>query len=201
MAVLPIRWQAEHILHLMASAQGQRTQLVLAQDAMANPWQFMGERQMNYIKQKALVLLNEVLEKRGLERRQHIDLLMPTEEALCRAVELLEQEKAMHAERLLAMDARTTKAETQREAAEQELANFRQEVSDAVQSWVDGGIDRPAYLWFRKNLEQFIIPKPKPDPLVEAFDAVCPGIDRTMVKAIRAVLDAAGFEIKEKNDG
>ena len=28
---------------------------------------------------------------------------------------------------------------------------FRQEVSDAVQTWVDGGIDRPAWIWFRKN--------------------------------------------------
>lgn len=75
---------------------------------------------------------------------------------------------------------------------------FRQEVSDAVEQadLLDIYGKAGAYL----ILQRFIIPKPKPDQLVEAFDAVWPGIDRTMVKAIRAALEARGLEIREKND-
>ncbi len=78
---------------------------------------------------------------------------------------------------------------------------FKQEVSDAVQSWVDGGIDRPAYLWFRKKLEQFIIPKPKPDPLVKAMKDLSWDEETAAeewANDIRAALDALGFEIREK---
>jgi hypothetical protein len=81
------------------------------------------------------------------------------------------------------------------EATEQELSDFRQEVSDALLEYYGGYHNASG-----EPLERFIIPAPKPDPLVEAFDAVWPGIDRTMVKAIRAALDARGLEIREKND-
>jgi hypothetical protein len=67
---------------------------------------------------------------------------------------------------------------------------FRQEVSDALVIYSPENRN-PA-------LGRFIIAKP--DPLVEVFDAVWPGIDRTMVNAIRAALDARGLEIREKND-
>ena len=80
---------------------------------------------------------------------------------------------------------------------------FRQEVSDAVQSWVDGGIDRSAYLWFRKNLEQFIIPAPKPDPLVDVLLEMDLSSDieegQHDAKWLRIKLDKLGFEIKEKS--
>lgn len=80
-------------------------------------------------------------------------------------------------------------------AAIEQHEAFRQEVSDAVSAWhFNPGT------WNVGKLMAFIIPKPKPDPLVEAFDAVWPGIDRTMVKAIRAALEARGLEIREKND-
>ena len=99
----------------------------------------------------------------------------------------------------------------QHEVTKQEFDAFKQKVSDAVQSWVDGGIDRSAYLWFRKNLEQFIIPAPKPDPLVQAMEEVDIGayaeikveyadsLRVDLVDRIRAALDALGFEIKEKS--
>ena len=89
---------------------------------------------------------------------------------------------------------------------------FRQEVSDALQSWVEGGIDRPAYLWFRKNLEQFIIAKHKPDPLVDAMNDIGIGVYENikteyadtlradLVRRFRDALEARGFEIREKND-
>lgn len=153
-------------------------------------------------KEKALALVNEVLEKRGLERQQYIDRLMPTEEALCRAVELLEQEKVTHAERLMAMHSIVADAETQHEATKKEFADFQQKVSDALQTWVEGGIDRPAYLWFRKKLEQFIIAKPDPlvDVLLELELSSDPEEGQHDAKWIRHKLNAAGFEIRKKND-
>ena len=75
---------------------------------------------------------------------------------------------------------------------------FKQEVSDAVQSWVDGGIDRSAYLWFRKKLEQFIIPKPKPKPdeLVEVWGDL---FEKSYnLDQFCAALEARGLEIREK---
>ena len=149
------------------------------------------------IKFNAKALMDEVLEKRGLERRQYIDLLMPTEEALCHAVELLEQEKVMHAERLLAMDARTTTAETQHEATKQELSDFRQEVSKIVSAYVRGSAHDAECEW--ENLKGLIISAPKLDPLEDALDDM--GLSPHYAEEIRAALDALGFEIREKNDG
>jgi hypothetical protein len=78
---------------------------------------------------------------------------------------------------------------------------FKQEVSDAVQSWVDGGIDRPAYLWFRKKLGKFIIPKPKPDPLLDIVEWLSGEWEpEEYVKEIRDALEARGFEIREKKN-
>lgn len=70
---------------------------------------------------------------------------------------------------------------------------FRQEVSDTIQAMLakDGAI-------IRNYLDRFIIPAPKPDPLVEAM-ADC-GVDRfeSWADQLRAALDARGFEIREK---
>lgn len=78
-------------------------------------------------------------------------------------------------------------------AAKQELSDFKQEVSDAVEDYI---MNRPT------SLEQFIIPKPKPDPLVDAAKIM--GYFNTAANAwaedVYAVLDALGFEIREKND-
>jgi hypothetical protein len=69
---------------------------------------------------------------------------------------------------------------------------FRQEVSDAMEEYCE--------LWaphFPPVLNQFIIPKYKPDPLVEVmktFGSVSNAED------FRAALDALGFEIRSKND-
>ena len=67
---------------------------------------------------------------------------------------------------------------------------FRQEVSDVV-----GDYFHP--LDFPSVFQHFIIPKPKPDPLVEAMKeiGVIPLADN-----LRAALDALGFEIREKKD-
>lgn len=72
---------------------------------------------------------------------------------------------------------------------------FRQEVSDAIVS---------EYLYAEyapERLQAFIIPTVEPDPLVAALEGVTfDHYPLNDAKTIRAVLDAAGFEIKEKND-
>jgi hypothetical protein len=100
------------------------------------------------------------------------------------------KQKAADTEQQLidAMQSGIARAEAQHEA-------FRQEVSDAVEAYLN-----PNNRIYSRTLHKFIIPAPKPDPLVEAFDAVWPGIDRTMVKAIRAALEARGLEIRSKSD-
>ena len=72
-----------------------------------------------------------------------------------------------------------------RRAIEQHEA-FRQEVSDAVENVTQ----RQGKL---QSLLRFIIAKP--DPLVEAFDVVWPGIDKVMVEALRAAIEKRGGKI------
>ena len=86
------------------------------------------------------------------------------------------------------------------EATEQKLHDFRQEVSDAVEAYLN-----PNNRIYSHTLNQFIIPAPKPDPLIEVLRSVG-GDDRDYcdydiyVKEIRAALEARGLEIREKND-
>ena len=73
---------------------------------------------------------------------------------------------------------------------------FKQEVSDAVEQadLLDIYGKAGAYL----ILQRFIIPKPKPDPLVEVLKEVTWYDDEITVKEIRAALEARGLEIREK---
>ena len=73
---------------------------------------------------------------------------------------------------------------------------FRQKVSDAVEAV----LDRYYVLNIEDMLSQFIIPKPKPDPLVEVVKGVTWYDDEITVKEIRAALEARGLEIRSKND-
>ena len=128
---------------------------------------------MNDIEQKALALVNEVARELGWGETKEIFAAGYTRnEALFRAIE-------------------------QREAAKQELADFKQKVSDAAEVYEEMGCPMA---W--EGFEQFIIPKPKPDPLVDAAKMM--GYFNTAANAwaedVRAALDALGFEIREKND-
>ena len=69
---------------------------------------------------------------------------------------------------------------------------FRQEVSDALHVWYDGT--------YPPVLDRFIIPAPKPDPLVEALTKAGWGMPEINAKELRAALGAVGFEIREKGD-
>jgi hypothetical protein len=85
------------------------------------------------------------------------------------------------------------------EATEQELSDFRQEVSDALLEYYGGYHNASG-----EPLERFIIPKLKPDPLVEAIEKCAAQMHLTSedaAKELCAALDALGFEIREKNDG
>lgn len=131
---------------------------------------------MSDIEQKALALANEVRMERGWDAHTNFSRHNDTTcEALCRAIE-------------------------QHEA-------FRQEVSDAVGDtlfMVETHCDGEAVALVSNRLLQFIIPKPKPDPLVEALDAMKDGragpTTESYAKCLRAALDALGLEIREKND-
>lgn len=83
---------------------------------------------------------------------------------------------------------------------------FRQEVSGAVEKQAQTVWDIHCRCGTRhpisfNTLEQFII-KPKPDPLVEALHEVDTGPEwdspEDYCNKVRAALDAAGFEIREK---
>ena len=97
-----------------------------------------------------------------------------------------------------------TKKELQ--GVKQELADYKQKVSDEVEKQAQTVWDIHCRCGTRhpisfNTLSQFIIPAPKPDPLVAALEGVTfdhyPPND---AKTIRAALDKLGFEIREKND-
>jgi len=70
---------------------------------------------------------------------------------------------------------------------------FKQEVSDAVEAV------RDYYKVPMRELDDFIIPKPKPDPLVEAMTAAFgEGYEQLEADQLRAALEARGLEIREK---
>jgi hypothetical protein len=73
---------------------------------------------------------------------------------------------------------------------------YKQEVSDAVEDafGLQGG----------HTLHRFIIPKPKPDPLVEAIGEAMQKHEvyskYELTDSLRAALEARGLEIRSKND-
>jgi hypothetical protein len=75
---------------------------------------------------------------------------------------------------------------------------FKQEVSD-VMMYI-----RALYPSLPRNFNRFIIPKPKPDPLVAAVYEVDNGpawdSPEDYCNKIRAALEARGFEIRSKSD-
>jgi len=137
---------------------------------------------MTDIEAKALALVREVLAERNLSDKRAVRReVSPYTEALCRAIE-------------------------QHEATKQELADFKQEVSDEA-AFFAGDLYRQEG-W--EGFDRFIIPKPKPDPLVDlladidvgAYDSVkaeyADLLRKDLVGRLRAALEARGLEIREK---
>jgi hypothetical protein len=84
----------------------------------------------------------------------------------------------------------------------QELSDFRQDVSDVVEQALSFGDVES--LRRKGVLSRFIIPKPKPDPLVKIIGEINDGpyieTKAEYADRIRTALDALGFEIREKNN-
>ena len=122
---------------------------------------------MTNIEQKALEMISAA-------RKEHPtpDNYLIARTALCRAIE-------------------------QREAAKQELSDFKQQVSDAVSDYY-GGAEWPV----GSRFTQFIIPKSKPDPLFDVLWELGVAKDREgvvfAVRRIKETLKARGLEIREK---
>ena len=125
---------------------------------------------MTEIEQKALVLLNKVQDEQGY----------------------------VQGSRLYRRD-RNVFSEALCRAIEAHEA-FKQEVSDKVEKVIEGCA---VTSWGAAMLDPLIIPAPKPDPLVEAIEKCAAQMHLTSedaANALRAALDAAGFEIRERGD-
>lgn len=129
---------------------------------------------MSEIEQKALALVNEVAAERGeipcyeIWRNE-----LATDEALCRAIEQNEADKAAHAATV--------------EGILNSHEAFRQEVSDAVEAYNDLWRNRtPGRDEFMGHFRRFVLPKP--DPLVEDF-----GHD--LAADIRAAIEKRGGRV------
>jgi DNA-binding transcriptional ArsR family regulator len=86
------------------------------------------------------------------------------------------------------------------EATEQKLNDFKQEVSDAVSALLDRFLgDNLSQSIINGHLHQFIIPAPKPDPLVEVLLDMELSHDQEQgqhdARYLRAKLEALGLEI------
>ena len=83
------------------------------------------------------------------------------------------------------------------EAFRQEVSDVAQEATEIIEHWSG---DRAG----AKCLQDFIIPKPEPDPLVDVLLEMDLSSDleegQHDAKWLRIKLDALGFEIREKND-
>jgi hypothetical protein len=112
--------------------------------------------------------------------------------ALVNEVEREEGEKELTRRimRGLIMDEALCRAIEQHEA-------FKQEVSDAVEAYLN-----PNNRIYSHSLNRFIIPKPKPDPLVNILLDMELSSDQEQgqhdAKYLRAKLEARGLEIREK---
>jgi hypothetical protein len=161
---------------------------------------------MTEIEAKALALLNEVQDERLRRPLTHITRDASACEALCRALEQHEafkQEAADRETKLIdAMQSGIARAEAQREATEQKLHDFKQEVSDAITALLDRFLgDGLSQGVINGHLHRFIIRKP--DPLVEVIKAMrdepTPYVNSEVyANRIHKKLDALGFEIREK---
>jgi len=80
------------------------------------------------------------------------------------------------------------------EATEQKLHDFRQEVSDTVEKVIESCA---VTSWGAAMLDPLIIPKPKPDPLVDVLADIS-GASLIDADDLRAALEARGLEIREK---
>jgi hypothetical protein len=148
----------------------------------------MSDLEKEQFRQIGIGLINEYRQQRGLRPIDWLSIDTPEVSAFIRSIQLHEK----------------TKKELQ--GVKQELADFRQEVSDVVTSLCNTVLMRSDHNRMRDMLSRrFIIPAPKPDPLLAALLELELSSDLQEgehdAKWLRIKLDALGFEIREKNDG
>ena len=149
----------------------------------------MADIEKEKFRQIGIGLINEYRQQSGFGPINWLAINTPEASAFIRSIQLHEK----------------TKEELQ--GVKQEFDDFKQKVSDVLEKQardvqIQCVCHRITKVSFN-TLEQFIIPKPKPDPLINVAKML--GYYNTAAKDlagdIRATLDAAGFEIREKNDG
>jgi hypothetical protein len=119
-------------------------------------------------------LINEYRQVRGLRLVEYLEISSCEMSAFIRSIQLHEKTK-------------------------KELADFKQEVSDAVKELAEFAKDNPVRLaeYLAIRFSTLIGPKPKPDPLEKAIRNL-DWLDEYDAERIRIELDALGFEIREK---
>ena len=146
----------------------------------------MSDIETEKFRQIGINLINEYRQQRGIRLLDWLVIDTPETSAFIRCIQLHEKTKQELAD------------------CKQELADFKQKVSDAVELSIDrSGHDGLRAGHINEYLGRFIIPAPKPDPLVGVLEKmgwyIAPN-GPTDAENFRAALDALGFEIREKND-
>jgi hypothetical protein len=158
---------------------------------------------MTDIKEKALALVNTVLNERGMHPYELVNRDSYLQEALCRAIEQHEATKRERGNFAAALQAITEACNDHANTVIQlraELSDFRQEVSDIVYAHVNATNETMNDAW--EKLKTLISPKlkPKPDPLVEVMDELEWCNTELLAREFRAALDARGLEIRSKSN-
>ena len=139
-------------------------------------------------RQIGIDLINEYRVRGGFKPIDWLAVQTPEASAFIRSIQLHEK----------------TKKEL--ESVKQDFADFKKKVSDALVTYanVDGASSLDGQKAWRDLVDFIIIPKPKPDPLVEVLMEMelssDPEEGQHDAKWLRIKLDALGFEIREKND-
>ena len=141
----------------------------------------MSDIEKEKFRQIGIDLINEYRKQRGIRLLDWLVIDTPEESAFIRSIQLHEN----------------TKKELQ--DVKQELADFKQKVSDTVGDtlfMVETHCDGEAVALVSNRLLQFIIPKPKRDPMTEVWRELFAN-EYNLYEFI-AAMDARGLEIREK---
>lgn len=143
----------------------------------------MSDIEKEKFRQIGIDLINEYRKQRGIRLLDWLVIDTPEESAFIRSIQLHEKTKD---------ELRDVK---------QELSDYKQKVSDAVEKQAQTVWDIHCRCGTRHpisftTLEQFIIPKPKRDPMTEVWRELF--ANEYNLHEFIAAMDARGLEIREK---
>ena len=159
----------------------------------------MSDMEKEAFRQIGIDLINEYRQQRGLKPIDWLAIDNPEASAFIRSIQLHEKtKKELHDLRQKVNDIASVYNKMAFTVTETEphLSNYR--VIIGFDKIADASMCHDRLL----SLLDFLIPAPKPDPLVDVF---CKGLWSEAglsisTKEIRAALEARGLEIREKND-